>query len=169
MNHMLRPGESIGIRKAQMYDIPVLSSHHRLMFEEMSQVEGVKFENADWAAMEESYKRKLEQQLTVGTCIAYVLEFKGKILASGAVTIVEIAPLPNDPNSKSGYIHSIYTDKEHRRKGYAKLIMEELIMTCKTLNIRRVQLKPSKAGIGLYEKLGFKANTSMTLWIEGEQ
>ncbi len=154
------------IRQAQVDDIPVLVQRHHLVIEEIMQMEVVKFDNPNWNGMDQSYKDKLERQLSSGKCIAYILEFENNIVASGAVSIVEMVPLPDDPNCETGYIHSVYTNKDFRRKGYAKLIMEELIKACKAHGIRRVQLKSSKAGLELYEQLGFMESKTMSLNID---
>lgn len=157
------------IRQAQVRDIPVLVQRHRFTIEEIVQMEAIIYNNPNWNGMDESYKDKLERQLSSGNCIAYVLEYENEIAASGAVSIVERVPLPDDPNWKTGYIHSIYTNKDFRKRGYAKLIMEELIKACKAHGIRRVQLKSSKAGLKLYEKLGFKESINMSLFIDEER
>ena len=154
------------VRMATVDDIPVLVQRHHLVIEEIMRVEDVKMVNPDWNGMDRSYQDKLERQLSSGKCIAYILEYENNIAASGAVSIVERVPLPDDPNCETGYIHSIYTNKDFRRKGYAKLIAEELIKACKAHGIRRVQLKSSKAGLKLYEQLGFKETKTMSLFID---
>ena len=122
-----QPELKFTIRNATIGDIPALVQRHHLVIEEIMRVEDVKLLNPDWNGMDRSYQDKLERQLPSGKCIAYILEYENNIAASGAVRIVERVPLPDDPNCETGYIHSIYTNKDFRRQGYAKLIVEELM------------------------------------------
>lgn len=160
-----QPKKDLKIYRADINHIPVLVNHHRLMFEDIIVSENVKYDICNWDDMEMSYREKLQRQLLSEDCIAFILMFEDKIVASGAVSIMELVPLPNETNCKIGYIHSIYTEKEHRRKGYGKIIMEELVNACKERAIKRFLLKSSKAGVELYQKLGFAENTYMSLSI----
>ncbi|MCP4049688.1 MAG: GNAT family N-acetyltransferase [bacterium] len=154
------------LRLANIEDIPVLVKHHRLMFEEINELEN-NTASFIYSDLDKSYTEKLKAQLPNGLCRAYVIEYKNKVVASGAVTIAEYVPIPEDTNTKIARIHSVYTDKEHRRKGLAKQIMEALISICKEPGIRRIRLVYSNEAQQLYEKLGFKPMTnSLELFIK---
>ena len=91
----------INYRRAEVEDILLLASHHRVMFEEMRAVEGdngpkdsccsgpdcfVSFPSPmesstpapDFKQLEAVQRSKLEQQLTDGSCVAWIGEWKGE-------------------------------------------------------------------------------------------
>ena len=75
-------------------------------------------------------------------------------------------PIPKDPTDKVGYLHSVYTDKKFRHKGFANQLVKNLISFCNSKEITRIELETSDAGQTLYEKLGFKFLTDvMELWV----
>jgi len=153
------------LRKAKINDIPILVKHHHLMFEEINSLENIKG-TFNWQGMASAYRDKLSKQLD-NFCTAFVIENEDKIIASGAVSIVELVPVPKDTNTKLGYIHSIYTDKNFRKNGFAQLIMQQLIKTCKLQGIKRIKLATSLAAKKLYKKLEFELDqNSMSLFIK---
>ncbi len=153
------------IRQASTQDIPVLVTHHRLMFEEIYLLKGKAFEETEMEEMSLAYYRKLERRIIEGTCIAHVVEIQKKIVASAAISIVSKMPIPKDPTDKVGYLHSVYTDKKFRHKGFANQLIKSLISFCNSKGITRIELEASDAGQTLYEKLGFILLTDvMELW-----
>lgn len=165
MNNNLEDG--FQIRQADTDDIPVLVSHHHLMCEEIEASHSDDQEISKGEEMDVAYTEKLQAQLVSGSCRAWVVEYKQRIVASGAVSIVMLVPVPRDPGGRIAHIHSIFTDRGYRRRGFAQRIMRELIDFCKSQRIRRIQLRASDDGRPLYEKLGFKpAKGIMSLWLQ---
>jgi GNAT superfamily N-acetyltransferase len=52
-------------------------------------------------------------------------------------------------------LHFIGTEQEKRGKGYGKLIVENALRLIKCLNVKKVILQSSVAGLELYKKIGF--------------
>jgi len=153
------------IRQASTQDIPALVTHHRLMFEEICLLNDKAFEEAEMEEMSLAYYRKLEHQIIENTCIVRVVEIQKKIVASAAISIVSKIPIPKDPTDKVGYLHSVYTYKKFRYRGFANQLVKNLISFCNSNGITRIELEASDAGHPLYEKLGFKLLTDvMELW-----
>jgi GNAT superfamily N-acetyltransferase len=150
------------VRRAYIKDIDILVSHHKKMCEEILTLEN-NMTNIDLYKMTTSYYTKLAKHLTNNSCIAFVVELDNKVVAGGALTVIETVPIPDCFDIRVGYVHSIYTEKEYRRNGFAKIVIEELIKYADKIGIKRFQLQASSAGKGLYEKLGFKTTQMMSL------
>ena len=156
---------------AQSEDILILVNHHRLMFEEIYQINNIKTDSKGWEAMDEAYGKKLDLELPVGTCMACGIKIKNRMISSGAITFASMVPLPEDPTSTTAFIHSIYTEPKHRKNGYSKLVLTALIQACKLKGVKRIRLSASEAGLSMYKQFGFKmSNNAMSLFLtEGEE
>ncbi len=143
------------ILEATISDIKQLTTHYRKMFEEICELEG-KFINEDILnEIEKAYCEKLENQISEGSCKAWVVINGNKVVSSGAVTIVSFVPVPNDSNHNIAYFHSMYTESKFRGRKYAQKIIDKAIQYCKEIGINRVILNTSDAGKPIYEELGF--------------
>lgn len=152
---------------AQIVDIGQLAIHHRNMFEEIWDQNGQVLEEAKALALEKAYSEKLKKQIPEGICRAWVVKKNGHIWASGAITIANSVPVPDDTNHSIAYMHSVYTEKAFRGRAYARQIVESAIDFCKENGINRVVLNASKAGRSIYEKCGFvSVAETMRLFIE---
>ncbi|MDM8550454.1 GNAT family N-acetyltransferase [Desulfobacterales bacterium HSG2] len=155
------------IQEAGFEDIPILVRHHRLMFEEIWTLKGLDYDISKLEEMDNAYAKKLQKQLTNNTSKAWFIEDISKIIASGAVSIISMVPVPDDPSDRVAYLHSIYTERGYRNRGFARRIAETAIHYCKSQGIRRMILNASDAGRPVYEKTGFRAaDNVMRLWIK---
>lgn len=154
------------IHPAGPEDIPVLVDHHRNMFQEILVSRGVDSGIPDSEELDTAYRNKLKNELG-HQCRAWIMKSSNnKIVASGAVSVVSLVPVPNDTSCKVGFLHSIFTESEYRNKGFAGRIVEEIVRYCKDQGIKRVILNASSDGMPLYKKIGFEsAENSMRLWL----
>ena len=158
------------IEAAALADIPVLCRHHCKMFQELWAINGQHIDGAGLKALELAYREKLEKEMPDGSCRVWVVKTDDQIVASGAMSLVSVAPVPGDVNPLVGYLHSIYTDPSHRHQHYARLIVERAIHVCRELGIRRVMLSASDAGRPIYEQLGFVAvPDAMRLFLDDDK
>ena len=152
---------------ASSKDARQLAVHHRKMFEEIWIAKGLTLERSKADKLEKAYQEKLEKQIPEGTCIAWKIEKKGEMIASGAVSIIPLVPVPFDLDLRVAYLHSIYTEKGHRRQHCARQIVDTAIQYCKANNIKRIRLNASDAGRSIYEKTGFATESdAMRLFVE---
>jgi len=148
-------------------DIPVLVEHHCLMFEEMRRVRAEEVHFSMFETMGRSYQEKLEKQMPEEKCTAWVVVEDGRIIASAAVSLVSMVPVPDDPRHEVGYVHSVYTDPNRRNEGHAGRLMEQARGYCNSKGIHRMMLAASEAGRPLYEKMGFETvDNFMRLWVK---
>lgn len=149
------------VREASPRDIPVLAAHHSRMFAEIWQQNGESLDPRRAVALEEAYAAKLAADLATGICRAWVIEDRGGIVASGAISIASLVPTPADLSPKVAYLHSIYTEKPYRGRKYAQAIVLTILEFCRVYGIRRLMLNASDAGRSVYEKLGFRPVADM--------
>lgn len=177
------------LRRAAKADIPLLARHHRLMFEEMRALSGdtipkdsccstpdccLSFPSRigsekpspSFEQLETGQRSKLEQQLADGSCVAWIGEYQGKPVASGAVSVLKTTPVPEDPSFTVGFLHSMYTEQSLRGRGIASSIIDRLLDHCRESGLRRVLLNASEAGRPIYQSKEFKGvNEAMILWL----
>ena len=155
------------LREASGTDISVMAAHHRKMFEEIWERKGEHLDILKAGEIENAYAQKLKTEMESGICKAWVIEEKGRIVSSGAITLVSFVPNPSDLSSQIAYLHSMYTEKSHRNKKCAQRIIHNVIKHCNSNGIKRILLNASDEGRPVYQKIGFRsAPDTMRLFIE---
>ena len=145
-------------------DIPILVVHNRRMFTEIWSQRNIQYDRQNLAIMDAEYQTKLKKEMPEGTCFAWVIKEKDRILASGSVSFVSMVPTPTDPQCRVAYIHSLFTEDGFRRRGFSRRIMKVIVDYCKSQRLKRLILNTSEAGKGNYENIGFKvADNSMRM------
>jgi len=78
-------------------------------------------------------------------------------LASCAVGVIEQRlGGPGNPDGRSGYVFSVATDEDMRRRGFSRLCVSALLDWFRAQDIRKVDLRASVEGEPLYRSLGFE-------------
>ncbi|TXS54994.1 GNAT family N-acetyltransferase [Streptomyces sp. t39] len=91
-----------------------------------------------------------------GSLAAFVVPRPGGGLAACAVGTVERRlGGPDNPQGTTGYVFSVATDEDMRRRGYSRACMEGLLGWFRGRGVRRVDLRASEHGEPLYASLGF--------------
>lgn len=88
---------------------------------------------------------------------------EGKLAGSGCLWIRDEQPRPTNPRLQVPYLMSMYTEKEYRRKGVAKMIVQTALEWCREHGYGRVVLHASNEGRQLYESFGFEPSNEMRL------
>ncbi|MFA6448702.1 MAG: GNAT family N-acetyltransferase [bacterium] len=143
------------LREAVESDIPRLSKHHSLMFEEIWEKTSRAIGEAKGAELENEYAEKLKQEMPAGVCKSWVFEKNNEIAASGAISIVNLVSTPDDHSSRVAYLHTMYTEPQYRGNHLAGMIVQKAIGYCKSIGLKRIFLVASDAGKPVYEKIGF--------------
>jgi GNAT superfamily N-acetyltransferase len=165
MNDLAGNGKSC-IRIATGEDIPRLAIHHRMMFEEIQEKDGVHTDPSGMAVLEKEYAEKLAREFKSGTCISWVAQTGNRIVSSGAISIVSYVPVPHDLSPRIAFLHSVYTEKAYRHQHHARTITQEAVNYCRNLGIKRLYLVASDAGRPLYEKSGFVPVPNMMMLLQ---
>lgn len=85
-------------------------------------------------------------------------------LAASAVGVIhQRLGFPGNPSGRSGYIFSVATDPQYRRRGYSRACMAGLLDWFRDQGIHRVELRASPEGESLYRSLGFTEGNAPAL------
>jgi GNAT superfamily N-acetyltransferase len=148
----------ITIRPATPADIPEILRQRRAMYEDMNYNDASALD-----AMAKLSADFLAKALTDGSFHAWLaLENEGPI-AGGAVIITPWPAHPYDLECRRATILNVYTDREYRRRGIARQLLQTMIAWCKREGLARVTLHASDQGRNLYESLGFEPSNEMRL------
>ncbi|PTM99421.1 ribosomal protein S18 acetylase RimI-like enzyme [Streptomyces sp. VMFN-G11Ma] len=93
-----------------------------------------------------------------GTFAAFVIdhpERPGTLAALVAGTVDYRIGRAGNPRGTDGYVFSVATDPDARRRGYARACMEALLDWFRERGVGRVRLTASEEGGPLYASLGF--------------
>jgi len=160
--------QKYNIRKAEIEDAEILSLHHVLMFKEIREKENRPIDDETVQKMLFTLKNKIITEMPKGLCYGWIVEdLNRNPVSSGQLSIYSFTPTPEVPDSTiGGYIHSIYTDKNHRGNKLSTLIVNEICSFCKKNKIQRTLLVASNAGRPIYEAAGFSDKTFMTMHMQ---
>ncbi|MHB1260482.1 MAG: GNAT family N-acetyltransferase [Thermoplasmatota archaeon] len=152
------------LRKATAKDLPVLVRHRDAMWIEMGRVGRGEHDPTSVA-----YGKWLLARMKRGTLTAFVIQDlgpdgkPGEVLASGGVWIQDVQPRPGHPLTMWGYVLSIYTEPQARRRGLARALVDACIEHAREAGCTRACLHASEEGRPLYEELGFERTDEMWL------
>ncbi|MER5209241.1 GNAT family N-acetyltransferase [Streptomyces sp. NPDC002838] len=92
-------------------------------------------------------------------------ERPGSLAALVAGTLEYRIGRAGNPRGRDGYVFSVATDPEVRRRGYARACMEELLQWFRERGAGKIDLHASAEAVPLYASLGFvhKPDPSMRL------
>ncbi|MCU7724739.1 GNAT family N-acetyltransferase [Actinoplanes sp. KI2] len=99
----------------------------------------------------------LTTRLSSPTLAAFVVDRPdGTGLAACAVgTIEHRLGAPGDPEGRSGYVFSVATDPDMRRRGFSRQCMTALLEWFRAQGVRKIDLRASAEAEPLYRSLGF--------------
>lgn len=154
--------DNILIRPATLNDLNSLMCLRRLMFESMG------YDDPDQlAAGDQAARAYMVENLPGGVFRAWVaVTVDGQVVSSGGAVIDIHPPGPGNLSGKIGYIMSVATRPEYRRRGLARRIVETIVEWLREQGVTRVALHASDMGRPMYEKMGFRSSTEMRLEIK---
>ncbi|MEU2260603.1 GNAT family N-acetyltransferase [Streptomyces sp. NPDC019645] len=105
------------------------------------------------AAAVETLRRRLADP--EGDMAAFVVERPGGLAACAVGTIEYRIGGPADPTGRTGYVFSVATDPDLRRRGHSRACVEGLLGWFRARGVRRIDLRASAEAEPLYASLGF--------------
>jgi len=114
--------------------------------------------------LEELTRWWIKKKLSEGKLVGFIAKTQtGLVAGSGCVWIREQQPSLMNPCLEAPYLMSIYTEDDSRKKGVARLIVQNAIDWCKEHGYSTITLHASEAGFPLYAALGFKLTSEMRI------
>jgi GNAT superfamily N-acetyltransferase len=146
------------IREATPADIPEILRQRRAMYEDMD------YHDADkLSAMVSASAGYLTKAMGDGSFRAWLASVDDRVVGGGAIIISPWLAHPYDLECRRATILNVYTDRDYRRRGIARQLLETMIAWYKQEGFARVDLHASTDGRHLYESLGFEPSNEMRL------
>jgi GNAT superfamily N-acetyltransferase len=151
--------ELITLRRASLADARTIARHRHAMFRDMGYQEAAALD-----LMTAKFLPWLEAKMTAGDYLAWLaMTEKDGVVAGAGLWLMDWPPHMVGSSARRGNIVNVYTEREYRRRGLARQLMEAAIAWCKNSEIDFVVLHASPEGRGLYESLGFSASNEMRM------
>ena len=118
--------------------------------------EGAKEDIDLYPALKDYYTRHMADS----TFVAWLALDGDKIIGTSGMSFVEKPPYFGCPSGKIGLLSSMFTDKEHRRKGIASELLKRVTDEARNCGCGTVQITASDMGVKLYTAFGFTHNNN---------
>ena len=148
---------TITYREATPDDLPALSELRWQMETEMRGVEGT-FE--DFAT---AYRNATQAEIDRGSHQPWLAEVDGVPVACAILIVWIVPPHIGETMRKRGFVSSVYTMPDHRRRGISTQLMTRLMNSAREQGIQRLILWASDMGAPVYESLGFTRSHAMEI------
>ena len=84
----------------------------------------------------------------------------GKTIGCASLSYINIMPTFDHPTGKRGHLMNVYTNKEYRRQGIGRKMVELLIEEAREKGCTEISLDATEQGRFLYTQIGFTTNGS---------
>jgi GNAT superfamily N-acetyltransferase len=149
----------VKIRAANVSDVAILIHHRRMMWWDM----GRRDEEA-LRLMEAAASEYFPAAVADGSYVGFLVEDgAGTVIGGGGIVVSSWPGVLGQRQPRRAMILNMYVEREHRRKGVARALMEPMMAWCRENGFTYVGLHASEQGRALYEKLGFKPTDEMQL------
>jgi ribosomal protein S18 acetylase RimI-like enzyme len=148
------------IRRATIADAAEVMVHRREMFRDMGYTDDVALN-----AMVATSLPQVQKLIAAEEYRGWLIESpEGSVVAGAGLHISHLLSHPTNPGDlRRAYVYNVYVAPEHRRKGLARRLMDEILAHCRAEGIRTVWLHASDEGRPLYDKMGFVATNEMRI------
>lgn len=147
------------IRAATSEDVPVLLRHRRMMWGDMGRRDDDALD-----LMEQAAREYFEAAVAENSYRGFLaVDDHGEVIGGGGIVISAWPGQFHQRSPRRAMILNMYVEREYRRRGIARALMESMIAWCRENDFANVGLHASEAGRPLYEQLGFKPTNEMRL------
>jgi GNAT superfamily N-acetyltransferase len=147
------------IRPASVDDIPVLIRHRRMMWWDM----GRRDERA-LVLMEQAVSEYFPTAITGASYVGFLaVNGNNEVVGGGGIVVSAWPGSLGQREPRRAMILNMYVEREYRRRGIARALMEKMIGWCREKGFVSVGLHASDEGRPLYEQLGFEPTNEMHL------
>ncbi len=152
----------VAIRAATVADIAVLLRHRRMMWWDMGRRDQAALDLMDTAASE-----YFATAVADGSYRGFLAtSANGEVVGGGGIVISSWPGILSQRQPQRAMILNVYVEREHRRRGVARALMNAMIAWCREHDFVSVGLHASDDGRHLYEQLGFKPTKEVRLTLK---
>jgi GNAT superfamily N-acetyltransferase len=149
----------VEIRVATAADIPLLIRHRRMMWWDMG-----RRDEAALHLMEEAASEYFPAAIADGSYRGFLATTKdASVVGGGGVVVSRWPGSLGQRQPLRAMILNMYVEREYRRRGIARALMQAMIAWCRENGFVSVGLHASDQGRPLYEQLGFEPTNEMRL------
>jgi GNAT superfamily N-acetyltransferase len=142
------------VRPATLDDLDILVHQRIAMFTDMGNL-------LDEAMIRAKFADWLHAHMPSGMYHAWLIETSdGEVVGGGGATIIPWPPGPRYPGTSLAFVYNVYTERAHRRRGLARLVMDAIHAWCREHDVTSVALNASADGRPLYEAMGYVVTPS---------
>jgi ribosomal protein S18 acetylase RimI-like enzyme len=147
------------VRRATPADALVITAQRRAMFEDMGHADATRLD-----AMDTAFEPWVAERLRAGSYIGWLMDDgAGKVVAGAGLWVMDWPPHQLGQAPRRGNILNVYVAPEHRRRGLARRLMDDVLAYCRADGLEVVILHASEQGRPLYAALGFAPTNEMRL------
>jgi len=140
------------VRRASMEDAWELTRLRRVMLKSFTEIHDEEWEYACTEALEQALA---DPDGMIQAFVVDAGDFPGKLAASAVGVIQQRLPSPDNHSGMIGYIQSVSTDPDYRRRGYARAVVEAALEWLDSCDVPKTELTATALGDELYRELGF--------------
>lgn len=154
------------VRRATAGDGAIVARHRARMFHDMGEISDEALD--DFLAASQGWT---ERGLTSGEYVGWLALPKGEpelIVGGAGVQLRKVPPHPCRPpragkfaKGRHAIVLNVFTEPEWRKRGVARLLMEEVLRWARDEKLDRLVLHASDQARSLYERMGFVATNEM--------
>ena len=147
-----RSRDTFTIRPAVAQDAPALAELRSALFAELGQHKSPQLQGQFASLTAASFSAGLER----GYCFAWLAEVeRQRPIGSAAILLFPRLPTPASLAQLEGYLLSVYTVPDWRRRGVAASLVAAAVEKARALGLGRVRLHTTLAGQPVYAAAGF--------------
>ena len=155
---------ALGIRRATQADTSILAEHRVSMFRDMGSARP-EIE----ASLRDAATAHIREAMQLGEYVAWVacpVREPQRVVAGAGVQLRRLLPRPEVGGTRvlvgrEGIVLNMYVDRDYRRQGVARRLIETILAWVPDTDIVRLVLHASAEGRPLYESVGFEPTNEM--------
>ena len=142
------------LRRAEPRDAAIIAKHRAAMFRDMGELP-----LADVSSFEDATERWIAERMARDQYLGWLVERHSQVVAGGGILLSDLWPTPRIRRaSQTAHVASMYTERAHRRRGLARMIVQAILDWCAANAVELVTLRASAEGQPVYEQLGFTSD-----------
>ncbi|HTJ68554.1 MAG TPA: GNAT family N-acetyltransferase [Actinospica sp.] len=156
------------VRRASVEDAWELTRLRRIMLKQFQEIHDDLWEYACKDALEQALA---DQDGMIQAFVVDAGDSPGKLAACSVGMLHQRLPSPDNHSGLIGYIQSVSTDPDYRRRGYARAVVEATLEWLDSCGVPKTELAASSMGDTLYRELGFsepRFGTHLSRWLPAQ-